>query len=176
MGGGSCPFRVSCTSRASCSRGLPALRGLFARCGFPPFTGSGARSPRGPALAGSPPLARFLLFATATYDLVSREAMRTAVRESPALSPLLPFARLWYVRESIYLWCAGEHSHRICQSEGGEQGDPLVPALFSVALAPALHDLQRELRPTEQVLAYLDDVYMLASPDRSHCCTAVSRT
>ncbi|CAE7230366.1 unnamed protein product, partial [Symbiodinium sp. KB8] len=100
--------------------------------------------------------------------------MQTAVRESPALSPLLPFARLWYARESIYLWCAGEHSHRICQSEGGEQGDPLVPALFSVALAPALHDLQRELRPTEQVLAYFDDVYMLASPDRSHCFTAVS--
>ena len=41
-----------------------------------------------------------------------------------------------------------------------------MPALFSVALAPALHDLQRELRPTEQVLAYLDDVYILASPDR----------
>ena len=39
-----------------------------------------------------------------------------------------------------------------------------MPALFSVALAPALHDLQRE--PTEQVLAYLDDVYILASPDR----------
>ena len=41
-----------------------------------------------------------------------------------------------------------------------------MPALFSVALAPALHDLHRELRPTEQVLAYLDDVYILASPDR----------
>ncbi|OLP83903.1 132 kDa protein [Symbiodinium microadriaticum] len=104
--------------------------------------------------------------ATAAYDLVSREAMLTAVKESPALSPLLPFARLWYARKSVYLWCAGEHSHRICQSEGGEQGDPLMPALFSVALAPALHDLQRELRPTEQVLAYLDDVYILASPDR----------
>ena len=76
--------------------------------------------------------------------------------------PLLPFARLWYARESVYLWRAGEHSHRISQSEGGEQGDPLMPALFSVALAPALHDLQRELRPTEQVLAYLDDVDILA--------------
>jgi len=104
--------------------------------------------------------------ATAAYDLVSREAMLTAVRDLPALSPLLPFARLWYARESVYLWCAGEHSHRISQSEGGEQGDPLMPALFSVALAPALHDLQRELRPSEQVLAYLDDVYILASPDR----------
>eukprot|EP00439_Symbiodinium_sp_Y106_P009960 s16766_g1.t1 len=91
--------------------------------------------------------------ATAAYDLVSREAMLTAVRDFPALSPLLPFARLWYARESVYLWCAGDQSHRITQSEGNEQGDPLMPALFSVALAPALHDLHRELRPTEQVLA-----------------------
>ena len=41
-----------------------------------------------------------------------------------------------------------------------------MPAIFSVALAPALHDLQREPSPTEQVLAYFDDVYILASPDR----------
>ncbi|OLP77529.1 hypothetical protein AK812_SmicGene42397, partial [Symbiodinium microadriaticum] len=52
------------------------------------------------------------------------------------------------------------------ESEGGEHGDPLMPAIFSVALAPALHDLQREPSPTEQVLAYFDDVYILASPDR----------
>ena len=100
--------------------------------------------------------------ATAAYDLVSRKAMLTAVRDSPAFPSLLPFACLWYARESVYLWHAGEHSHCISQLKGGEQGDPLMPALFSVALAPALHDLQRELRPTEQVLAYLDDVDILA--------------
>ncbi|CAE7675483.1 unnamed protein product [Symbiodinium necroappetens] len=41
-----------------------------------------------------------------------------------------------------------------------------MPAIFSVALAPALHDLLREPSSTEQVLAYFDDVYILASPDR----------
>ena len=41
--------------------------------------------------------------ATAAYDLVSREAMLTAVRESPALSLLLPFARLWYARLQVRL-------------------------------------------------------------------------
>ena len=99
--------------------------------------------------------------ATAAYDLVSREAMLTAVKESPALSPLLPFARLWYARKSVYLWSAGSASRR-----AANKVTPSCRLFFSVALAPALHDLQRELRPTEQVLAYLDDVYILASPDR----------
>ena len=42
----------------------------------------------------------------------------------------------------------------------------LMPAFFSLALAPALRDLQPEFRPNEQALAYLDDVYILATPDR----------
>ena len=50
----------------------------------------------------------------------------------------LPSAPIWYVRESRYVWVAGVRSHCILQTEGGEQGDPLMPAMFSVALQPAL--------------------------------------
>ena len=71
-------------------------------------------------------------------------------------SSLLP--DMWYARESCYVWAAGDRSHRIPQAEGGEQGDPLMPAMFSLALQPALRALQSELLQGEQALAYLDDI------------------
>ena len=43
------------------------------------------------------------------------------------------------------------------QAEGGEQGDPLVPALFALAMHQALVALQTELRPEERSLAFLND-------------------
>ena len=35
--------------------------------------------------------------------------------------------------------------HDIAQGEGGEQGDPLMPALHAIAQQPALHDVQAAL-------------------------------
>ena len=103
---------------------------------------------------------------SAAYDTVSREAMLSALREVPQASALMPFVRLWYARESVYVWAAGSQAHRITQAEGGEQGDPLMPALFALAFAPALRDLHADLRPDEQALAFLDDAYILAPPHR----------
>ena len=101
---------------------------------------------------------------SAAYDTVSREAMLFALREVPQASALLPFVRFWYAREFVYVWAAGSQAHRITQAEGGEQGDPLMPALFALAFAPALRDLHADLRPDEQALAFLDDAYILAPP------------
>ena len=70
-------------------------------------------------------------------------------------------------RESVYVWAAGSQAHRITQAEGGEQGDPLMPALFASAFAPARRDLHADLRPDEQALAFLDDAYILAPPHRA---------
>ena len=53
------------------------------------------------------------------------------------------------------------------QGEGGEQGDPLMPALFALALAPALRSFQEELHPGEHVRAFLDDIYVATSPART---------
>ena len=100
---------------------------------------------------------------SAAYDTVSREAMLSALREVPQASVV----RLWYARESVYVWAAGSQAHRITQAEGGEQGDPLMPALFALAFAPALRDLHADLRPDEQALAFLDDAYILAPPHRA---------
>ena len=93
--------------------------------------------------------------------------MLSALREVPQASALLPFVRLWYARESAYVWAAGSQAHRITQAEGGEQGDPLMPALFALAFAPALRDLHADLRPDEQALAFLHDAYILAPPHRA---------
>ena len=44
------------------------------------------------------------------------------------------------------------HSHDTAQGEGGEQGDPLMPALYALAQQPALHDVQAALREGESHL------------------------
>ena len=46
-----------------------------------------------------------------------------------------------------------------------------MPAMFSLALQPALRALQTELLQGEQALAYLDDMYILAPPPESLSCT-----
>ena len=56
--------------------------------------------------------------------------------------------------------------HRVLQADGGEQGDPFMPALFALAMHQALVALQPELRPEERSLAFLDDLYLTAQPDR----------
>ena len=41
-----------------------------------------------------------------------------------------------------------------------------MPALFALALAPALRSFQEELHPGEQVRAFVDDIYVTTSPAR----------
>ena len=57
--------------------------------------------------------------------------------------------------------------HDVLQGEGGEQGDALTPALFSFGMAEAFREAQHLLQPTELVIAYLDDVYIVSSPQRA---------
>ena len=78
--------------------------------------------------------------------------MLAALQANPDTSALLPFATLWYAEESTYAWVAGGTTQLITQAEGGEQGDPLMPGLFSLALVPALRSLHEELQPGEEVL------------------------
>ena len=62
----------------------------------------------------------------------------------------------------IYL----QRSHPvILSSQGVHQGDPLGPALFSIAMQPILEDLQSHNKEVT-ILAYLDGVYLLGSPDQ----------
>ena len=56
---------------------------------------------------------------------------------------ILPFVRCFYGRTSTYLWEneVGD-TQEIPQGEGGEQGDPLMPLLFSLGQHPALEAVQ----------------------------------
>ena len=56
--------------------------------------------------------------------------------------------------------------HEVLQAEGGEQGDPLMPALYVVAPHPALEAVAAALQPGEGVFAFLDEIYIVCSPER----------
>ena len=102
------------------------------------------------------------------FDNISRAAMLEGLRSLPASSNALPFVLLFYGAESCYLWedDAGE-VHRILQAEGGEQGDPLMPLLFSLGQHAALEAVRARLLPGERLFAFLDDIYATSGPERT---------
>ena len=55
--------------------------------------------------------------------------------------------------------------HTIDQADGGEQGDPLMPLLFSLG-QHGLEAVQRSPRDDERILAFTDDIYIITSPAR----------
>ena len=84
-----------------------------------------------------------------------------------ATSSSLSFCKQFYGRPSTYLWEDEEGVVReIQQGEGGEQGDPLMPALFALGQHQALVAVQETLQPSERLLAFLDDVYVASVPAR----------
>ena len=56
--------------------------------------------------------------------------------------------------------------HTVTQAEGGEQGDPLMPALFSLGQHQALQAAHEQLQAGETLYAFLDDIYVTVSPER----------
>ena len=50
---------------------------------------------------------------------------------------------------------------------GGEQGDPLTPALISLAQHRALVEASSRSVPGERVFAYLDDLYIVTTRERA---------
>ena len=91
--------------------------------------------------------------------------MLGALSSRPDFQLLLPYTRKFYGAPSVYTWVDGNAtSHEIAQGEGGEPGDPLMPALYAIAQQPALHEVQAALREGEAIFAYLDDTYIVAAP------------
>ena len=89
-------------------------------------------------------------------------------------SALIPFVRTAYAQPTSYEWKDQHGSrHQIWQHEGGEQGDPLMPLLFCLAVHNALTAIQDQLRPGECVFAFLDDIYVVSLPERTR---AISST
>ena len=79
---------------------------------------------------------------------------------------VLPFVVQFHGNPSSYLWDDDGETHEIRQGEGGEQGDPLMPMLYSLGQHQALGSVQSRLRPHERLLAFTDDVHAVAQPER----------
>ena len=84
------------------------------------------------------------------YDTISREAKMQGLLDMEGGETVLPFVRQFYGSVSQYLWedDAGV-THIILQDEGGEQGDPLMPMLYSLGQHRALEAIHSNFRPTE---------------------------
>ena len=77
------------------------------------------------------------------------------------------------LRVQIKVFVGGQ-CHTIAKAEGGEQGDPLMPLLFALGQHRALVALHSRLFPSESLMAYLDDSYVVLSPERvEHVHTAL---
>ena len=100
------------------------------------------------------------------FDMISRRAMLEALQQLPGGEQVLPFVRLFYGRQTTYLWDDDLGVvHQIPQAEGGEQGNPLMPLLFALGIHAALQAAQSNL-PHEILMAFLDDMYITSSPLR----------
>ena len=76
-------------------------------------------------------------------------------------SQALPFVRLFYGQPSQYLWADDTGTvHHADQGEGGEQGDALMPLLFSLGQHRALQAVQRQLAEGERLFVFHDSVYV----------------
>ena len=69
-----------------------------------------------------------------------------------------------FERPSTHLWEDELGDQEIPQGESGEQGDPLMPLLFSLGPQPALEAVRSRLRGIEKVFAFLDVVAVVCSP------------
>ena len=102
------------------------------------------------------------------FDHVKRAAFMRKIVDTPELESILPLVRALYSTESRFYWFDDEgHRHTVCQAEGGEQGDPLMPALYSLAQHDSLVEADGSLLPQERLLSFLDDLYIVTSRDKS---------
>ena len=113
------PFQYALSTRAGCeciAHAIQAMTDANPRCTVLSVDGIGA------------------------YDTISRRAMLSGlVRHMEGGDSVLPFVLQFYGTPSSYLWEDSEGVvHEVLQGEGGEQGDALMPALFSLGQHGAL--------------------------------------
>ena len=104
---------------------------------------------------------------TGAFDLVSRGAMLQGLLDMSLASSAVRASTLW--NKHLQSICGGDAEglvHDIDQGERGEQGDPMMPLLFSLGQHRALCAVQRRLRRDELMFAFLDDIYVKTSPER----------
>ena len=105
------------------------------------------------------------------FDHIARARIFEQLLANTELNDFVPFVKLWYDAPTLYKWEDDNgKTHDILQGDGGEQGDALMPALFCLALKPALDRIRLLLPPGCYVFAYLDDIYVIAPADDTRRC------
>ena len=98
------------------------------------------------------------------FDHVTRAAFMEKLHSIPELQELLPLTSALYGSASRFVWTDDKgETFTITQAEGGEQGCPLMPALYALAQHDALVEADGQLLPSELLLAFLDDLYVVTS-------------
>ena len=88
--------------------------------------------------------------------------MLNGLRSVDGGDSVLPFVVQFYGNPSSYLWDFDDGTtHEILQGEGGEQGDPLMPMLYSLGQHEALRAVQSKIRLDERLFAFFDDIYVV---------------
>ena len=101
------------------------------------------------------------------YDHVFRAPMLGSLVNMEEARVILPFVRKTYANPSSCQSFTDDGECRtVTQAGGGEQGDPLMPLVFSLGKQRALEEVAASLLPGEQSGAFLDDVYLVCQPDR----------
>lgn len=106
----------------------------------------------------------FALDAVNAFNSLQRHSLAEAVRKH---APQLQRVAAWAHNFSAPLLVRhGDEISTILSSEGVRQGDPMSTLWFSLAIRDTVNGLQDMLGPDHLVLAYLDDIFILApSPD-----------
>ena len=102
------------------------------------------------------------------FDHVKRAAFFKKLLACVELRPLLPLVTALYGTKSTFLWYTGEGEERVVeQGEGGEQGCPLMPALYALAQHDALAEASGNMLPSEHLFSFLDDLYLVTCKARA---------
>ena len=93
-----------------------------------------------------PELTILSIVGISAYDSISRVAMLHGLREVNGQA--VPHVRMFDGQPSTYIWrMSTTLLHSIHQGEGGDQGDALMPLLFSLGQHGALQAVSRHLAP-----------------------------
>ena len=102
--------------------------------------------------------------------------MLEGFRQLPVGNTALPFVRLFYGRQSRYLWEFEDGEiHHIPQGEGGEQGDALMPLLFSLGNIARCKRLQNSCRKENICSHNWMTPSLFPAPSEWDQCTPLSR-
>ena len=162
--GGKSRSRIA-TVHPRCSRHLRAPRqGSTESCGaapgFPRTTRVGWRKFGSKDAGNTRRVAREEAPTASATDTFRRPRIRPRTSIGVGFQPLhkmsarglLPFVSATFAQPAEYLWedAAGVR-HTIRQAEGGEQGDPLKPLLFSLSVHDSLVEVHRSMQPGEHL-------------------------